>query len=192
MGGSRGHHIGPCRCGENRGACLSHHSAQTRYYLSALSFPHSVFVSTSSVMYPERGREDAETKAHPALGAQSCLRDTKYIFFKMGLWWKCCRNKEVPCPSEPLQRWLRSREGLPGKGMPQPALAGHVDLSPRKQPEKEAPHRVHRPMARAKALRFGRARLWGKAVFQCGWKSRVCGGWGSAEGQGLGTGPAPA
>lgn len=35
-----------------------------------------------------------------------------------------------PCPSEPLQRWPRPREGLPGEGMPQPALVGYVDLSP--------------------------------------------------------------
>lgn len=84
-----------------------------------------------------------------------------------------------PCPSEPLQRWLRPREGLLGEGMPQPAFVGCVDLSPRGAAwEGDAkPSAQTNGTGRAEALKFGGARLWGTALFQCAWKSREHEGW---------------
>lgn len=114
-------------------------------------------------------------------GAHSQLWNTKYILSKMGPDESVVETRRSLCFSEPLQWWLRTREGLPGERMPRPALAGHVGLSLGKEAWEEGPSRVHRPMARAKALRFKRAWLWGKAVIRCDWNSRVCGRWGRAE-----------
>ena len=54
-GEAAGRHSGSCMCREDCAACLTDYLAQTRCYLSAPAFAHSVFVSPSSVIDPEQG-----------------------------------------------------------------------------------------------------------------------------------------